>query len=227
VPNPMPYRGDARSLNQPRVDGHSVPRENRSMGAGSQAHLVSEIDRLQASIESAAAATEVTLASCPPASAGDGPRSPPAERAELRRQLAALRERVALAEDRREGPQALRAELATLLSFARMLQADADHWRSALADEIEQLERRRTAALRKQERSAAEREQLAQRRRRPAVDNSSDGSPDGAAKSRRVPQNAARVHAGRGPYRLLGIGLASQEMVSLRELLARDAQPLT
>jgi hypothetical protein len=134
------------------------------MGAGSQAHLVSEIDRLQASIERAAAATEVTLASCPPASAGDGPRSPPAERAELRRQLAALRERVALAEDRREGPQALRAELATLLSFARMLQADADHWRSALEDEIEQLERRRTAALRKQERSAAEREELAQRR---------------------------------------------------------------
>jgi hypothetical protein len=63
------------------------------MSGGPQLSLVSEIDRLQASIDRAAAATEVALAGCPPASEVDGPCSPPAERAEGRRPLAALRER--------------------------------------------------------------------------------------------------------------------------------------
>ena len=78
------------------------------MSAGPQRSLVSEIDRLQAPIDRAAAATEVTLAGCPPASEVDGPCSPAAERAKVRRPLAALRERMALAEDRREGPQGVR-----------------------------------------------------------------------------------------------------------------------
>ena len=134
------------------------------MGAGPQTNVVSEIARLEASIDRAAAATEVTLAAQPPSSADSGPSSPLAERGELRRQLAALRERVAVAGARDEGPQALRAELATLWFFARTLQADADRWRSALEGQVEELERGRIAARQEEEESAAERERLARRR---------------------------------------------------------------
>ncbi len=134
------------------------------MGAGPQTNVVSEIARLEASIDHAAAATEVTLAARPPPPTDNGPRSPLAERAELRRQLAALRERVAVAGARNEGPQALRAELATLWFFARTLQADADRWRSALEGQVEELERGRIAARQEEAESAAERERLARRR---------------------------------------------------------------
>jgi hypothetical protein len=71
---------------------------------------------------------------------------------------------VALAEYRDEGPRALRAELATLLFFARTLRADADNWRSALEGRIEELKRQRAAARQEQERLAAERERLLRRR---------------------------------------------------------------
>ena len=134
------------------------------MGVDSPDSLASEITRLEVSIDRAAAATEVTLAARPMAAADDGPRSPLAERSELRRQLGALRQRVALAQGRDEGPQALRAELATLLCFARTLEADANEWCSAREDEIEELERQKTAARREQESLAAEREDLARRR---------------------------------------------------------------
>lgn len=134
------------------------------MGADPQSNLVGEIARLEASIDRTAAATEHALTGHRPARADDGPRSLPAEHEELCRQLAALRERVALAEDRNGDPPALRAELATLLSFAQTLQADADDWRSALDDRTRDLERQRTAARREQERSAVELEELAQRR---------------------------------------------------------------
>ena len=146
------------------VDGQSVRRENRPVGADLQDSLASEIARLEIAIERAAAATEITLAAHPLAAADDGHRSPLAERAELCRQLGALRERVALAQSRDEGPQALRAELATLLSFAGTLQADSDSWCSALADQIEELERRKAAARRERERLAAAREDLARHR---------------------------------------------------------------
>ena len=134
------------------------------MGADPQSNLVGEIARLEASIDRIAAATENVLAVDRPARADDGSRPLPAEHEELCRQLEALRERVALAADRNEDPPALRAELATLLSFARTLQADADHWRSALDDRARELERQRTAARREQERSAAELDELARRR---------------------------------------------------------------
>jgi hypothetical protein len=135
------------------------------MGADPQTKIVREIARLEVSIERAAAATETTLACHRPAFADDGPRSPLAEEhKELRRQLAALRGRVALAEHRHEGASALRAELATLLFFATTLQADADGWRSALEGQTEELERQRVAARRDQEASAAEREKLVRRR---------------------------------------------------------------
>lgn len=143
------------------VDAHSVRRENRPVGADLQTNLVSEISRLRASIDRAAAAAEITLTGHPPASADDDPRSPLAEYEELCRQLAALRERVAVAEYRNEGPRALRAELATLLFFGRTLQADADNWRSALEAQIKELERPRTAARQEREGLAAEREKLA------------------------------------------------------------------
>lgn len=124
------------------------------MGAEPQTHLASELAQLGVSIDRAAAATETILAGHPPE----------AEHQELRRQLAALRERVALAQERNDDPGALRAELATLSFFARTLQADAENWRSALADRARELERRRAVARREQERSAREREDLVRRR---------------------------------------------------------------
>jgi hypothetical protein len=51
-----------------------------------------------------------------------------------------------VAEERDEGPGALRAELATLLCFARTLQADAENWRSVLQDSMQEAERQRTAS---------------------------------------------------------------------------------
>lgn len=134
------------------------------MGVDTQTDIVYEVARLKASIEHAAAATEMTLAGRAPRSADDDPRSLPAERKELCRQLAALRERMALAASRNEGPPALRAELATLLFFARTLQADADNWRSALQAQFDELERRRSAARKERESLAAEREKLIRRR---------------------------------------------------------------
>ena len=135
------------------------------MGADPETTLVSEIARLTRSIDRAAAATEITLAGHPPDPAHRAMSSPSAEEhKELCRQLAALRERVAVAEHRNDDPRALRAELATLLSFARTLQADADDWRAALEDQSKELERQRTAVRQEHERAAADREKLARRR---------------------------------------------------------------
>lgn len=142
------------------VDAYFVLRENRPVGVESHTDIVSEIARLRVSIDRAAAASEITLTGDPPTSEDDVLRSPLAEHRELCRQLAAVRERVALADDRNEGPRALRAELATLLFFAKTLQADTDDWRSTLRERINELERQRTAARRERERLAAEREKL-------------------------------------------------------------------
>jgi len=124
------------------------------VGADPQTELMSEITALGGSIERAAAATEVILAAHPPE----------AEYQELCRQLAALRERVARAQHRDDDPSAVRAELATLLSFARMLQADTENWRSALTDREKELERQRTAARQERRRLDLERENLVRRR---------------------------------------------------------------
>jgi chromosome segregation ATPase len=129
--------------------------------APSAAGLDSEIARLKAAIERSAAATEMGLAGGLPASV-DLSRSE--HLAELRRQLAALRERVAVAEERDEGPGALRAELATLLSFARTLESDAEDWRSALEARVRDVERQRIAAANERERAVAEHERLLRRR---------------------------------------------------------------
>jgi hypothetical protein len=134
------------------------------LGADPQTDLVSEIARLTGSIARAAAATEITLAGRPRAPADDDRRSLPAEHKELCRQLAALRERVARAESRNEGPGALRAELATLLFFGRTLQADAEKWRSALEEQTHEVERKKTAAREARQSLAAEREKLVRER---------------------------------------------------------------
>lgn len=117
-----------------------------------------EIAEVKAAIDRAAAATETALAG----DFADESRSP--DHQELCRQLGALRERVAVAEDRDEGPGALRAELATLLFFARTLQADAENWRAARQEHVRVLERQRIAAEHEVERVAAERAQLVRRR---------------------------------------------------------------
>jgi hypothetical protein len=145
------------------VDAHSVRRENRSLGGDTQTDLAREIAGLKASIDRAAGAAEVTLAVLQPAPADDNAHST-LEHEELCRQLAALRERVALAECRNAGPGELRAELATLLFFARTLQADTDTWRSSLEARMQELERHRTAARKGREDLAAQRESLARRR---------------------------------------------------------------
>jgi len=134
------------------------------LGVDHQANLESEIAQLKVSIDRVATASEITLAGHRPASADDDPRSRLAEHTELCRQLAALRERVGLAECRNEGPHALRAELATLLFFARALQADTDNWRSALEEQIKELGRQKAAARKDRERLAADRERLTRRR---------------------------------------------------------------
>jgi hypothetical protein len=129
------------------------------LGADAQTDLVSEIARLRVSIERAATAAEVALAAPAPVPADDDP-----QHKELCRQLVALRGCVARADDRGDGPPALRAELATLLSFARTLETDADAWRSTLREQTRELERQRAAARRELEASAAARETLARRR---------------------------------------------------------------
>jgi len=124
------------------------------VGADPQTVWASEIAELGVSIDRAAAATELMLAD----------QRQESEPQELRRQLAALRERVALAHRRDGDPVALRAELATLLSFARTLQADAENWRSALADRARDLERRQAAVRQERRRLDLERENLVRRR---------------------------------------------------------------
>ncbi|HTT29043.1 MAG TPA: hypothetical protein VMG37_11575 [Solirubrobacteraceae bacterium] len=137
------------------------------MAAEPQTSNVSDIGLLRAAIDRAAAATEVTLAGHRPSSADDDSR-PLAERlaehTELSRQLGALRDRVALAEGRNEGPLALRAELATLLSFAGTLQADADRWRAAGEELEKELERQRASERKERQCRVVEREKLKGRR---------------------------------------------------------------
>ena len=159
-----PAKGSSFAPPSPGVDAHSERRENRCVGADPQIDLDGELAALRVSIDRAAAATEIALAADPPGCTDDVPRSPRAEHIELSRQLAALRARVALAQSRNEGPQALRAELATLLFFAKTLEADADHWRSALERSRQELKRQIAAAREVQEKRTADREKLAQSR---------------------------------------------------------------
>jgi hypothetical protein len=134
------------------------------MGLAPQTDLICDIAHLTVSIDRAAASTEMALTEHMCVSEDDDPRSPLAERKELCRQLAALRDRVARARYESEDPPALRAALATLLFFAQTLQADAVTWRAALKERVKQLERQRSAQREERERLAAQREEVVRRR---------------------------------------------------------------
>ena len=136
-----------------------------------QTDVVSEIARLRTAIDREAAGADRMLNGDPSASEPDYLRDRVPEYRELSRQLAALRARVARARSHIHDPTMLRAELATLLSFAATLRGDAEAWHSMLAGRLEQLERQEAAAreqaarmVAERERMAAEREALAQQR---------------------------------------------------------------
>jgi hypothetical protein len=124
------------------------------VGADPQTVLASEIAELHAAIDRAAAATERMLAD----------QAPDPEHQELSRQLAALRERVESAQHRNDEPSALRAELATLSSFARTLQSDTQTYRAVLATRANELDRQKAAARAEEERLVLAREDLVKRR---------------------------------------------------------------
>jgi hypothetical protein len=130
--------------------------------------LVSEIARIQAAIDREAQSADRMLNDHPCAAEQDHPQWGASEHQELSRQLGALRERVACARSRDQDQRGVRAELATLLSFAKTLHADATAWRAALAIGLEERERelkRQDAAARAEgRRLAAAREALVQQR---------------------------------------------------------------
>jgi hypothetical protein len=134
-----------------------------ALSVDAQPHVVSELARWRALIGSEAAAVDTTLNDRPFIAADDYPPPRRAEHKELSRQLAALHERVAQAGSRSQDQLALGAELATLLSFAKTLRADAETWRAALEDGLEVLKRQEAARRQERERSAAERQVLMQR----------------------------------------------------------------
>jgi hypothetical protein len=128
-----------------------------------QTELEVEIAALRAAIDREADATSTLLREpllCRYAELG----SAPTELTELDRQLGALRARVALALARGEGPCSLRAELATLLSFATTLRADAQACGAAFDQARRGIERREQEARAERERLAAERGALVRRR---------------------------------------------------------------
>lgn len=131
------------------------------MGADPQISDVSDVARFRGLLDREAAAIERTLADHPRVS---DPRSGVEEHKELRRQLCALRERVALAHSEYDDPRALRVELATFWSFAKTLRRDAETWRRALEQRLKERERAENAARQARERLAADREELMRRR---------------------------------------------------------------
>jgi hypothetical protein len=134
------------------------------LGVESETDVVSEVAQLRVLIDREAAATGMTLTDSPAASEDDGRRWGAVEQEELHRQLASLREYVACALSRNEDPGALRAELATPLSFAKTLRTDAETWRAAREEALQELELQEDVARQERERLAAKREELVRRR---------------------------------------------------------------
>jgi chromosome segregation ATPase len=129
-----------------------------------QSDVVSELGQLRLAIDREAAATRLTLTHDRSASEDERLQWGVTEYRELRRQLSALPEHVSRAESRDQDPEWLRAELATLLSFARTLRSDAERWCAARHEAFVELERQEAAARQERERLAAERAELVQRR---------------------------------------------------------------
>ena len=145
------------------LDACRARRNDSALRVDAQTHVVSEIARLRLSIDREAAAVHKTLNDHPSASDADHPRRG-WEHKELSRQLDALHDHVARAPSRSQDQRELRAEFATLLSFAKTLRTDAETWRTAFEDGLKELERQETAAREERERLAAERETLVRRR---------------------------------------------------------------
>jgi hypothetical protein len=143
------------------LDGCWARRNDSALRVDAQTHVVSEIARLRLSIGREAAAVHETLNDH--SFASDDPRWG-WEHRELSRQLDAVHEHVARAPSRSQDQRELRAEFATLLSFAKTLRTDAETWRTAFEDGLKELERKETAAREERERLAAERETLVRRR---------------------------------------------------------------
>jgi hypothetical protein len=125
-----------------------------------QTDLPAEIAALRAAIDREADATRCLLREPLVSKTG----SEQGELTELDRQLSALRAYVARALGGDEGPLALRAELATLLAFAKMLRADAEACFAAFDEARRGIERREQEAHAERERLAAERGALVRRR---------------------------------------------------------------
>ena len=142
--------------------GRSAPAVDRPARG---APLLSDVGRLQDQIDREAAATARTLNKHLSGSEGGYVPAELAERRELRRQLAALRDNVSEAHARSgHDPGWWRAELATLLSFARTLRRDAEAWRARFDDRLRAIARDQAAARRERARSTAERAPLIRRR---------------------------------------------------------------
>jgi chromosome segregation ATPase len=140
-----------------------VRRNDSALRVDAQTHVVSEIARLRLSIGREAAAVHKALNE-PPSASDDESSRRGWEHKELSRQLDALHEHVARAPSRSQDQRGLRADFATLLSFAKTLRTDAETWRAAFEDELEERARKETAAREERERLAAERERLVRRR---------------------------------------------------------------
>jgi chromosome segregation ATPase len=150
-------------------------RNDSSLRTDAQTHVVSEIARLRGSIVREAAVVAATLNHDRSLPDDDDRGSELVGHRELTRQLNALNTHVAQAPSRSRDQRDLRAEFATLLSFAKTLRTDAEAWRAAVDDRLEELERLRTAALEElkrlqsaaleeRHRLTAERESLMRRR---------------------------------------------------------------
>lgn len=144
--------------------------------------LIDEISRLGAAIDREATAAEKLLSGQPAAPANDDLGGGLADHRELSRQLRALYEKVARARGRSQGQVTLRAELATLLCFARTLRADAESFPAAFEARRRELERRARAVRREQQRVAAERD--AWLRQREALQSRIDAAAAGMARDR-------------------------------------------
>lgn len=127
-----------------------------------EAPLASELGSLRAAIQAQAAATETAL---DPGglSVGGAPELPDHE--ELHRQLASLRQRLDCALRDSYSPREARAELATLLFFAKTLRGDAEVWRAGLRRALAERERQEAVAQRARDRRAAQRAELLRRRK--------------------------------------------------------------
>jgi chromosome segregation ATPase len=126
--------------------------------------VVRELEELRASIDREVLAITSALSNAGLALGDDEPGTGAAEHLELRRQLGAVRDRVAAAGSQIADPRELRAELATLLSFACTLRTDAEALLARLRERVEELAREQAAARLARQRHAAEREELIRRR---------------------------------------------------------------